>query len=71
MRRHDVTVGQLHFEAGVGQCLNNRAFKFDDIFLLCQKNPSSHIVVVVCGQKPFSTSVRISTPFAVSATVFS
>ena len=38
--RHNVTVGQLHLEARVGQGLNDRAFKFDDIVLLCQKNPS-------------------------------
>ena len=40
MCRHDVTVGQLHLEARVGQRLNDRTFKFNDIFLLCQKNPS-------------------------------
>ena len=38
--RYDMTVWQLHLEAGVGQSLNYRAFKFDDIVLLCQKNPS-------------------------------
>ena len=38
--RHDVTVRELHLEAGVGQCLNNRAFKFDYVILLCQNNPS-------------------------------
>ena len=41
MRRHNVTVRQLDFEAGVGQCLDDRTFKFDDILFLCQKNPSS------------------------------
>ena len=37
---YHMSVGQLHLEASVGQCLNNYAFKFDDIILLCQNNPS-------------------------------
>lgn len=40
VRGYNVTVWQLHLKAGVGQCLNHRAFKLDNIFLLCQKNPS-------------------------------
>ena len=64
---YHVSVGELHFEASVGQCLNHYAFKLNDIILLCQNNPSSLFVT----QKPFSTSVRISTPSLVSATVFS
>ncbi len=71
MSRHDVTVRQLDFEAGVGQCLDNRAFKFDNILFLCQKNPSSLLCSLFVFQKPFSTSVRIRTPLLVSATVFS
>ncbi len=36
---HRVTVGQLHFEGGVGQSLLNDALKLNDI-ILRQKNPS-------------------------------
>ena len=37
---YHMSVGKLDFEASVGQCLNDYAFKLDDIVLLCQKNPS-------------------------------
>ena len=35
VRGHDMTVRKLHLEAGVRQCLNDRAFKFDHVILLC------------------------------------
>ena len=35
-----MSVGKLYLEASVGQCLNDYAFKLDDIILLCQNNPS-------------------------------
>jgi len=35
-----MSVGQLHLEASVGQRLNDYTFKFDDVILLCQNNPS-------------------------------
>ena len=43
---HDVTIGQLDFEGGIGQSLYNRSFKFNNV-ILRQNNPSyslsSHI----------------------------
>ena len=66
---YHMSVWKLHLEACVGQCLNNYAFKFDDVILLCQNNPSYLFSFVT--QKPFSTSVRTITPSLVSATVFS
>jgi hypothetical protein len=36
---HDMTVGQLHFEGGIGKCFHNRAFKFNNV-ILRQNNPS-------------------------------
>jgi len=35
-----MTVRKLHLKAGVGKCLNDRAFELNNIVLLCQKNPS-------------------------------
>lgn len=40
VRGHDVTVRQLDFEASVGKCFHHRAFKLNNVILLCQKNPS-------------------------------
>jgi len=37
---HHMTVRKLHLKAGVGKCLNDRAFELNNIVLLCQKNPS-------------------------------
>ena len=51
MRGHDMTVGELHLEACVGQCLNDHAFKFDYVILLCQNNPS--LLSDVCVLKAF------------------
>ncbi len=71
MSIYKVPIGKLDLEAGIGHCLNDRAFKLNDIILLCQKNPSFLIADCLLVQKPFSTSVRIRTPCSVSATVFS
>ena len=43
MGGHDMTVGKSHFEGGVGQCLFNHTFKFNDI-VLRQKNPSLGLI---------------------------
>ena len=39
MSCYHMPIGKLDFEASVGQCLNDYAFKLDDIVLLCQSNP--------------------------------
>ena len=48
---YDMTVRELYFEASVGQCLNNYAFKLDYVILLCQNNPS--LLIDVCVLKTF------------------
>ena len=40
-----MTVGKLYLEVGIGQCLNYRTFKFNNI-ILWQNNPSSAIISV-------------------------
>jgi hypothetical protein len=39
MSRYQMAVRELDLEAGVGQCLNDGAFKLNDIIFLCQSNP--------------------------------
>ena len=41
-----VTVGKLYLEVGIRQCLNYRAFKFDNI-ILRQNNPSSALYLCI------------------------
>ena len=81
VRGHDVTVRQFDFEASVGERLHHRAFKLDDVILLCQNNPSLWQFLIFVSrvrktlkqafQKSRSTCVRINTPRLVRATVFS
>ncbi len=40
---HHVTVGKSHLEGGVGQCLFDHAFKFNNV-VLRQKNPSLGLI---------------------------
>ena len=40
----NVLVGKLHFEYGVRQCLNDRAFEFYNV-ILRQNNPSYRVLV--------------------------
>ena len=37
---YHMSVGKLDFEASVGECLNDYAFKLDDIILLCHNDSS-------------------------------
>ena len=37
--RYHMAVRELDLEASVGQCLNDCAFKLDDVIFLCQSNP--------------------------------
>ena len=39
---HNVPIGKLHLEGSIGQSLNDRTFKFDNV-ILRQNNPSSAI----------------------------
>lgn len=41
---HNMTVGQLDFEGGIGQSLYNRTFKFNNV-ILWQNNPSYSLVI--------------------------
>ena len=42
MSSHDMPIGKLHLEGGVGQSLNHSTFKFDNV-ILRQNNPSSAV----------------------------
>ena len=42
MSRHNVLIGKLHFEGGIGQSLDNNTLKFNNI-ILRQNNPSSAV----------------------------
>ena len=43
MSGHQVAVGKSHLEGGVGQCLFDHAFKFNNV-VLRQKNPSLGLI---------------------------
>ena len=81
MGSYDVSIRKLHFEGRIGQCLDYRTFKFDNI-ILRQNNPSSaycllanYIFVTVLlffsNYHVESTKVVTTTPSEVNATVFS
>ena len=81
MSRYDMPIGKLHFEGRIGQCLDYRTFKLNNI-ILRQNNPSSAycllancVFVTEClflsNYHVGSTKVVITTPSEVRATVFS
>ena len=68
MSGYYMLIGKLYFEGSVGQRLNYRTLKFNNI-ILWQNNPSSATNFVT--YQLLSTRVVIITPSEVSATVFS
>ena len=60
---NDMLIGELHFEGGIRQCLDDRAFKFNCV--LRQNNPS---VSVLDSVRIFCRCVRMSHPPASKST---